>query len=143
MNTSYQKLLTANDAGETGTHQAGICVPKQDEKLVSFFPFLDPGKFNPDAWLVCEDKSGEHWKMRYIYYNGKLHGKNTRNEYRITHTTKFFRNWNARSGDYVIFTSTGELGRYKIEVKATEFSWRVKEAPKPGVIVLRGWSRVH
>lgn len=142
MTTSYQKLLSANDTGETGAHQAGICVPK-DDKLLSFFPHLDPGTFNPDGWLVCEDNSGELWKMRYIYYNGKLHGRNSRNEYRITHTTKFMGKWKARSGDFMVFSSTSEAGRYRISVEAPRLSGRVQDAPDQGVIVLRGWSRVH
>jgi hypothetical protein len=140
---TYQKLLSANDTGETGTHQAGICVPKEDDKLLLFFPRLDPRDFNPDAWIVCEDNLGERWKMRYIYYNGKLHSRNSRNEYRITHITKFLRKWKARSGDYMVLSSTGEAGRYRIEVKSSEHLLRVREDPPHGVIVLRGWSRVY
>jgi hypothetical protein len=143
MTISYQKLLSANDAGETGSHQAGICVPKEDEKLLSFFPRLNPENFNPDVWLECRDKSGEQWKMRYVYYNGKLHGRNSRNEYRITHTTKFLRKWNGRSGDYMVFSSTNKPGNYEIELKAKEPLCITHENPSSGVIVLRGWSRVH
>lgn len=143
MTKSYQKLLSANDTGETGTHQAGICVPKENDKLLSFFPRLDPEKFNPDSWFVCEDNSGEHWKMRYVYYNGKLHGRNSRNEYRITHTTKFLRKWKARSGDYMVFSSTGKVGHYLIEIRSPEPVLRLEEEPASDVIVLRGWSRVY
>jgi len=33
----YAKLLSANDTGETGGHQAGILVPKSDAELLAFF----------------------------------------------------------------------------------------------------------
>ena len=36
---SITKVLSANDTGETGGHQAGILVPKE-ERLLSFFPAL-------------------------------------------------------------------------------------------------------
>lgn len=143
MKTSYQKLLTPNDTGETRGHQAGILVPKADEKLLSFFPRLDPDVFNPDAWLTCQDDSGHVWKMRYIYYNGKLLGRSSRNEYRITHTTKFFKKWRARSGNYMFFTATPKPGHYKIGIKSVEPSEAVSKASEPGVIVLRGWTRAH
>ena len=37
---SISKILSANDTGETGGHQAGILVPKQEE-ILSFFPPLE------------------------------------------------------------------------------------------------------
>ncbi len=41
MNKTISKKLSANDLGLTGSHQAGILVPKSTE-LQNFFPKLDP-----------------------------------------------------------------------------------------------------
>lgn len=145
MLNSYAKNLTKNDVGETGGHQAGIAVPTADVELINFFPFLDPNEFNPDSWLNCIDPDGEEWKMRYIYYNGKRFKppKSTRNEYRITHMTKFFSKWDAESGDDVIFTKTNTDDSFQIclnkhsDIKESMGAYKTN---KP--IVLRGWSRV-
>jgi hypothetical protein len=68
------KLLTGNDVGSTGSHQAGVHVPKP---LVSYFPPLAEGEFNPDTWLEVSD--GERsWRWRYIHYNNEVHGIGTR-----------------------------------------------------------------
>ncbi|TPN68808.1 hypothetical protein FJ980_32960, partial [Mesorhizobium sp. B1-1-5] len=37
---SIAKALSANDTGDTGGHQAGILVPKE-EGILAFFPELD------------------------------------------------------------------------------------------------------
>jgi len=141
MSEMYEKILTKNDAGETGGHQAGIVVPKQNLELIAFFPKLEVHLFNPDRWITCEDPHGDLWEMRYVYYNGKtfIPRKSTRNEYRITHMTKFFSAWNAKSGDSVIFTSTGIDGNYRIKIrkKPEEDSG----GSKP--VVLRGWKAVY
>jgi len=138
---SYAKILSANDTGATGGHQAGILVPKADAKLLAFFPALDASVMNPDAWIRCEDASGKIWGMRYIYYNNKLHvSTGTRNEYRITWMTKYLRANKAVAGDSVIFEATEEPGYYRISLT------RVSQAPtatKQGVIKLSGWRRIH
>lgn len=138
---SYAKTLSANDTGATGTHQAGILVPKADAKLLAFFPVLDASILNPDAWIQCEDANGEVWEMRYIYYNNKLHiSSGTRNEYRITWMTKYLRANKAAAGDSVIFEATDEPGNYRISLAAAP---QVPIARKLGVIKLSGWRRIH
>ena len=87
MKKSFAKTLSGNDVGETGSHQAGICVPKKNQDLCSFFPQLDAKIKNPDCWLICEDENGDSWKLRFVYYDSKTLGVGTRNEYRITHLT--------------------------------------------------------
>lgn len=141
MSTMYEKILTKNDTGETGAHQSGIVVPKQNLELIEFFPKLDVQLFNPDRWITCEDPRGELWDMRYVYYNGKtfLPRRSTRNEYRITHMTKFFSAWNAKSGDSVVFVSTKIEGNYGIKIiKKSEAD---SGGRKP--VVLRGWKAVY
>lgn len=138
---SYAKILSANDTGATGAHQAGILVPKADARLLAFFPALDASIMNPDAWIHCEDASGEIWEMRYVYYNNKLHVSNgTRNEYRITWMTKYLRANKAAAGDSVIFEATDEPSYYRISLARVS---RVSTASKQGVIKLSGWRRIH
>jgi hypothetical protein len=137
---TFKKVLTANDTGESGGHQAGIHIPKGDTGLLAFLPRLDSGVKNPDAWIQCVDQAGEIWKFRYIHYNNKLHDLNgTRNEYRITNMTKYFRSVGAREGDDFLISSSTAGSTYNISLIPVnrENSW-IKEPIK-----LKGWSRVH
>ncbi len=137
----YAKLLSANDTGETGGHQAGILVPKTDAELLAFFPYLDPAVKNPDAWIWCEDEFGKKWKLRYVYYNNKLHVANgTRNEYRITWMTEYLRLNSAKAGDSFILEATEEPDEYKIKI-AKRKADILGDAPQ--AIKLAGWRRVH
>ena len=84
------KTLSANDVGETGGHQAGILVPKERE-ILSFFPSLNPRDKNPRVTLVFREPDGiTRWDFNFIYYNNRFFG-GTRNEYRLTCMTKYFR----------------------------------------------------
>lgn len=96
-----EKILSSNDTGETGGHQAGILVPK-DPAILDFFPRLDSGRKNPRAVLAMSDDTGYSWTFNFIYYNNRLFG-GTRNEYRLTGMTAFFREFNLKGGDAVIF----------------------------------------
>lgn len=144
---SFAKVLSANDTGATGGHQAGILVPKSDPALLAFFPPLAAEVQNPDAWVEAEDDDGCVWKLRYIYYNNRLHAENgTRNEYRLTHLTKYLRHAGAKAGDSLIFTATPTRWRYRISVASAELlSPAAAQAhpPTPEVIRLSGWRRVH
>lgn len=141
MSKSYIKVLTKNDAGETGGHQAGIVVPRQNKELIDFFPTLDLNQFNPDAWITCIDPEGEQWKMRYVYYNGKTFNppQSTRNEYRITYMTKFFSKWGAQAGDSVLFTSTSKQNAYMIQVKKNSLQATENLRTEPKTVILTGW----
>jgi len=138
---SFSKTLSANDTGLTGGHQAGILVPKGDRDLLAFFPRLDPSTENPDAWIAVMDEHGESHQLRYIYYNKRLHGTGTRNEYRITHLTGYLRGADARPGDALVFTGIAGSGAYGIRVEKAERVGPLINAP--GVIRLSGWRRVH
>lgn len=139
---SFAKVLSANDVGLTGGHQAGILVPKGAPELLAFFPPLDPSLPNPDAWISALDEDGNEWTLRFIYYNSRLHRTGTRNEYRITHLTKCLRGMRARPGDQLVFSSTLKPAHYLLRLERAAF----KEATAPvpdGVIRLSGWRRVH
>lgn len=138
---SFSKVLSANDTGLTGGHQAGILVPKGDRDLLAFFPHLDPSVENPDVWISVTDEHGEDRQLRYIHYNKKLHGTGTRNEYRITHLTKYLRDAGARPGDALVFTGAEGSGVYRIRVEKAQPAEAA--GGEPGVIRLSGWRRVH
>lgn len=106
------KVLTPNDVGDTRSHQSGWTVPKA---IVEFFPPLDASRLNPDTWLLVAGPGGQRWSWRYIYYNNRLHGSGTRNEYRITHVLDAMRDLGAAAGDIVEFVrDAGEEVRIRI-----------------------------
>lgn len=100
------KVLTANDSGETGGHQAGLHVPKA-ERMLSFFPALDPTKRNPRAHLQFEDQAGRHWEFAFIYYNNRRFG-GTRDEYRLTRMMPYLRESGLVAGDEVVMHRDGD-----------------------------------
>ena len=95
------KILSANDTGETGSHQAGILVPK-DLSILSFFPELDKNIKNPRITLRFEDNSGTFWTFHFIYYNNKKFG-GTRDEHRLTGMTAYIKQNNLKAGDRIYF----------------------------------------
>src|SRR6266487_3268261 len=98
---AIEKTLSANDTGATGGHQAGLLVPKSGDVL-RFFPPLDPTRRNPRVVLDVVDETGREWSFSFIYYNNHRFG-GTRNEYRLTGMTAFFREFNLKPGDRVLF----------------------------------------
>ena len=112
---SFQKLLSANDVGLTGTHQSGFLIPKGSEAL-SLFPSLDEAEYNPDARLtVHTPQTGEHWELRFVHYNNRRHGQGTRDEYRVTGTARLFRALNASAGD-ILTISRGTVGDLEFHI---------------------------
>ena len=96
------KVLSSNDTGETGGHQAGILIPKGGE-ILEFFPDLNDEEQNPRTCLYFIDDTNQRWKFNFIYYNNKFFG-GTRNEYRLTGMTAYIRQNNLRTGDTVILS---------------------------------------
>lgn len=99
------KILSANDTGETGGHQAGILVPKEP-KIQGFFPELNFAEKNPRMLLSFTDDLEDRWEFSFIYYNNKFFG-GTRNEFRLTGMTKFFRSHNLKAGDELVLRKNG------------------------------------
>jgi hypothetical protein len=138
----YEKQLTANDTGETGGHQGGIHIPKSQKDLLGFLPHLDPAIKNPDAWLEMRDDVGNTWSFRYVYYNNSLHDEGgTRDEYRITHMTGFFRAAGALPGDIVVLS--GNPGGRKLTISVRKPTQPDAAGGEPIRVRLRGWQRVH
>lgn len=129
------KVLSANDTGETGGHQAGILVPK-DPELLSFFPTLDPSQYNPRVHLNFLDDGGTFWEFAFIYYNNALF-EGTRNEYRLTRMTKYIRQTGLVVGDELVLSREGD--RYLVSYKRKR-----KVQRKDGVLQLgSGWRVVQ
>jgi len=138
---TFTKLLTANDTGESGGHQAGIHIPKTDHELLAFLPKLDAALKNPDAWITCTDDTGQEWDFRYVYYNNKLHDAGgTRNEYRLTHMTKYFRAIGAKQGDAFHISGVIGLSEYKVYVIKSDANERPAKIER---IRLKGWRQVY
>ena len=132
------KTLSRNDLGLTGTHQAGMHVPRE---LADFFPPLRESEKNPRAAAVAIDEDGISWNFNFIHYNNKLFG-GTRHEYRLTRMTKFLRTQNLLEGDLLEFRFNPETSRYSVStVRGTdplERRRRRKEYKGGGRIVIIG-----
>jgi len=143
--TTFSKKLSANDVGSTGGHQGGILVPRTEGELLSFLPPLDSAIKNPDAWIECEDETGTIRKFRFVYYNNKLHDVDgTRNEYRITYMTKYFREVGAREGEELEISKNGTSSSYKIRiVRALAPIQYQEESDGVRIKIRSGWRRIH
>lgn len=142
---TFSKTLSANDVGATGGHQGGILIPKSDTELLAFLPSLDPTLKNPDAWINCEDENGNGRRFRFVYYNNRLHDLHgTRNEYRVTYMTGYFREMGAREGDtFSISRSDGEVN-YAIRVnRPQDLPNEQKEETFFRIKISTGWRRIH
>lgn len=94
-------VLTPNDAGATGSNQAGVAV-KKSGPLIDFFPPLDSGGENPDVMLDAYNAhSGEPLGARYVYYNNRRRG-GTRDEYRLVRISSFLATYDAVAGDVLL-----------------------------------------
>lgn len=96
---TISKELSKNDTGETGAHQAGMLIPHGGDVL-AFFPRLNVDQKNPRTEMCFSDSTGKLWKFNFIYYNNKFFG-GTRNEFRLTGMTYYFKSNNLKSGDII------------------------------------------
>ncbi|MDR3680521.1 MAG: ATP-binding protein [Flavipsychrobacter sp.] len=80
---SFCKFISANDAGTTGAHQAGLYIPKNSVALV----FNEPGVHgqNKEKYASIRWFDNTVSRCRFIYY-----GQGTRDEYRVTRLAKKF-----------------------------------------------------
>lgn len=143
-NKTFSKILSANDVGATGGHQGGILIPKSESELLAFLPPLDQAIKNPDAWIECEDESGAVRRFRFVYYNNKLHDENgTRNEYRITYMTRYFREVGAREGDSLEISRNEGDTRYVVRVVRAQKERVIEEQGAYRIKISSAWRRVH
>jgi hypothetical protein len=135
MTNAISKVLSANDTGETGGHQAGILVPK-DPAILGFFPKLPSDVKNPRLHLYFRDEEGVQWEFAFIYYNNKLFG-GTRNEYRLTRMTPYFNGNGLKTGDVLV------LERHPGGARTIRYERSRSPVEKAGVLKLgSGWKVV-
>lgn len=111
----FIKELSANDAGETNSHQSGFLIPKGIART-GYFPNFSNEELNPRQLLTFTIlNSGQTISLNYIHYNSKVLKLGSRHEYRLTGTSGFIREFELKSGDEIAF---GLLpgGRRAIEV---------------------------
>ena len=111
---AIEKILSPNDTGETGGHQAGILIPKNPE-ILSFFQELNKSEKNPRYLITFHDHMGEQWSFSFIYYNNKFFG-GTRNEYRLTGMTRYMNTYNLKSNDTLTLLRNKD-GFYSLKYK--------------------------
>lgn len=145
--TTFLKSLSANDVGATGAHQAGILVPKTNKELLGFLPKLSADIKNPSTWIDCLDEAGASHRFRYVYYNNALHDSSgTRNEYRLTHMTGYFRECGARAGDLLEISRLVGESKFSIKLIREEVRGNFSDQKDEDGFRIRirtGWSRVH
>ena len=135
------KILSANDSGETGGHQAGLLIPRQ-ERILSFFPVLDASRLNPRAHLQFKDETGRFWEFSFIYYNNRFFG-GTRNEYRLTRMTRYIREAGLATGDEVRMHCDGG-GNYSISYRrSNEQPVSVNVAGETVIRLGAGWKVIE
>ncbi len=143
MTTTFRKVLSANDAGETKSHQAGMLIPKGDAEFREFLGFLDAGVKNPRRTIKCIDEDDQPIELQYIYYNNKFHDeRGTRNEYRLTHLTGYLKRRGAKAGDEIELSRADDHSTFRIRLVVNSQSNEMSSTLSNRV-VLRGWRRVH
>ncbi|MGV8870051.1 MAG: EcoRII N-terminal effector-binding domain-containing protein [Janthinobacterium svalbardensis] len=142
---TFTKILSANDVGKTGAHQGGVLIPKTEAELLSILPSLDPAIKNPDAWIECLDEIGVTRRFRFVYYNNKLHDeKGTRNEYRLTYMTRYFRDLAANEGDTFEISGGKDKFNYNIRiVRPLAEPVEQEEEKFIRIKITSSWRRVH
>lgn len=138
----FSKVLSANELGITKSHQAGLLIPKRIA-LLSYFPRLDRFAINPRETMdFFISDLGLGVSLNYIYYNNKDRGLGTRSEYRLTGTTKLFRDLNVVPGQVIEFGYIDKSLRAVIIKNDDDASAQTENVKKP-YITTNGWKIVE
>lgn len=109
---SFAKVLSENDLGLTGGHQAGPLIPKQH---IVYFPALNERLLNPREPIRLRRNGTLFKDAQFIHYNNRKFG-GTRDEYRITPlSAREYAALGARAGDFLVFYRMNEH-EYEIEM---------------------------
>lgn len=110
---AYCKFLSANDTGETKSHQAGIYIAKPAVPVI----FNEPGirGTNKDRWVEILWQEDFSTNSRFIYY-----GQGSRNEYRITQFGRGFPFLQPEHTGDLFVLSKQEEEQYSAYVLSTE-----------------------
>ncbi len=108
------KVLSKNDLGLTGSHQAGILVPKKLARG-EFFPLLNETVKNPRI-TISVSALNKKFEFQFIHYNSRCLGVGTRNEFRLTGLSSFYREADCKLGDTLKLSYDIQQEEYKVEV---------------------------
>lgn len=138
MDRVVKKTLSKNDLGLSGSHQAGILIPKELVKQ-AFFPVLDEQTQNP-CCLILVQSEGKEYRFNYIHYNSRVFGTGTRNEYRLTRLSQFFKENDCSLGDKLVFSFNVESGKYSLSVERQEVETvHLKYTTKHPLVIHANW----
>ena len=138
----FSKILSANELGVTRSHQAGLLVPKRIA-LLPYFPSLDPFAINPRQVMnFYVPDLGVEVSLNYIYYNNKDRGSGTRSEYRLTGTTRLFRQLKVAPGQEIEFGYIEKALR-AIIIKEQEEKLTISRSSNRLFITANGWKIVE
>lgn len=131
----FAKALSPNDLGLTGSHQAGVLLPRRSQ-IHSFLPHLDESTSNPSIGVEWwAPQLNRPLSTRYVYYNSKPMGTGTRNEYRLTKIMPLLRELNPNPGSHLVFVFKKSI----IDIPRHEMSHGLDSFPQvliePGEIV--------
>ncbi len=111
----FCKFITGNEAGTTGSHQAGFYIPKESSDF--FMKKKGQKGSNIDSYIKVNWSDYKETESRVIYY-----GTGTRNEYRLTRFGKGFPFLNDENvGDLFILIPEEEHHYYSAFVLNTEY----------------------
>ncbi|QHE51677.1 EcoRII N-terminal effector-binding domain-containing protein [Pontibacillus sp. HMF3514] len=127
------KILSPNDTGETGGHQAGILIPKSNQ-VINFFPNLGNDKKNPRVKLRFYDDYGDYWDFMFIHYNNKFF-EGTRDEYRLTGMTSFIKQNNLTSGDEIFLSRDNDQLHLSYKQSSNEDSQTIMKLSKSWKVI--------
>lgn len=138
---AISKILSANDTGETGAHQAGIVIPKKEE-ILSFFPPLNTSELNPRSHLQFKDVAGDTWIFAFIYYNNSKFG-GTRNEYRLTRMTRYIREAGLKTGDEIRMCRSSDCTYSICYKRSAEQPQKIAESREKKIKLGAGWKIIE
>ena len=139
------KVLSRNDTGETGGHQSGISIPKS-VATSNVFPHMSKTILNQRREITFTDEGGRDWILQYIYYNDKYHGKpanKCHDEFRLTCTNAYIKEYNIKSGDKVWFAIDNDGKRFIGFLRnGQEIKQDYQEEDGVVVLKIRSWTSI-
>lgn len=97
----FEKSLTSNDIGKTGSHQSAVVISKSEYFASDFFPALDKAAENPSIQIILHRRDfGSAIQARIVYYNNKSRG-GSRDEIRVTGLGEYLRQMSPNVGDFL------------------------------------------
>jgi len=133
MNISAVKTLSENDLGVNKSHQSGFLVPHSLIEI-GLFEALSKSELNPRMQLHFTDIiQGVVDRPILIYYNNRFFG-GTRNEYRITGISRFFKDNGLKPGDAILITRKSEK-EFEIGIQRNE--------TRPKNLTAKSWQLVY